>query len=293
MPPKPKQDTLDKRQLALQYGFALSVLRSSPELWALFKKSTKGNWTQDKFTAELRNTEWFKTTSEAQRNALVLRKTDPATWKARVNQTRALIRDAAVSIGAQVTEDQVTQISKNVLRFGWNDAQIRDTLAGAVKAGAEGTYGGQAAANVAQLRELARRNGVKLGDQALQKWAVRMAAGESIDGFEAYVRGMAASAFPQLREQLESGMDLEDVADPYRQQMAATLEINPAEVDLLDPTIRRALQAVDKDGKPVSKPLYQFERELKQDPRWRRTNNARDELMTAGQQVLRDFGFSA
>lgn len=289
--PQPRQDQLDRRQLALDYGFALNVLKSSPELWDLFKQAVKGNWTQPKFTAELRNTEWFKTTSEAQRNALVLRKTDPATWKARVNQTRALIRDAAVQLGAQVTEDQINRISKNVLRFGWNDSQIRDTLASSVEEGAKGTYGGDAAANAEQLRELARRNGVKLGDATLRQWLVRMGAGESIEGFEAYVRQTAASAFPQYADHLAAGMDLADVVEPYRQQMAATLEMNPEEIDLFDPTLRSTLQAIDKDGKPVSKPLYQFERELKKDTRWRKTNNARDELMDAGRQVLRDFGF--
>lgn len=289
----PKQDELSRSELALSYGFALSVLRSSPDLWKLFKKATKNNWTQPKFTAELRNTGWFKTTSEAQRNALVLRKTDPATWKARVNQTRALVRDAAVQMGSQLTDRQLERITKNVLRFGWNDAQIRDTLAGAIKAGANGGFGGQAEADAEQLRQVARNNGVKLGDKTLRQWLVRMGAGESIEGFEAYVRHMASSAFPEYAAHLKAGMDLDDVVDPYRQQMAQTLELNPEDLDLYDPTLRRALQTVDKDGKAASKPLWQFEAELKKDKRWLSTNNARDDIDSVAQRVLSDFGFSA
>lgn len=287
----PAQDTLDRKQLALEYGFALSVLRSSPDLWKLFRQAVKQNWTQPKFTAELRNTDWFKTTSEAQRNALVLRKTDPATWKARVNQTRALIRDAAVQMGAQVTDEQVDRISRNVLRFGWNDAQIRDTLAGSIKTGAEGTYGGDAAANVEQLRQLARRNGVKLGDQQLQKWAVRLGAGESIEGFEQYVRQTASTAFPQYAEQLAAGMDVADIAEPYRQQMAQTLELNPEDIDLFDPMIRKTLQGVDQDGKTSTVPLWKFEQQLKRDERWQYTDNARETIDAKARRVLADFGF--
>lgn len=289
----PKQDTLSKRQLALDYGFSLEVLKQHPQLWHLFQQTVANDWTQEKFNAELYNTTWYKNHSATQRAAEVGKATDPAEYRAKLNQARANVRDAAVAMGAQLTPEQLAKISTNVLTFGWNAAQIRDTLAGAVKAGAEGTYGGDAAANADQLRALARANGVKLGDQTLQSWIGRLAAGESIDGFEEYVRKMASSAFPQFAEQLKAGQNLEDVADPYRQQMASTLEINPAEIDLFDPTIRKAMQATDPDGKPMTKPLWKFEQDLKQDPRWRKTNGARDELMSAGQKVLADFGLTS
>lgn len=293
MPDAPKVDKLDRRQVALDHGYSLAVLKSSPDLWHLFQKTVANDWDQATFNAHLYATDWYKNHSSTTRAAIAGKADDPATYRAKLNQTRAAVRDAAVSLGAQLTDDQLTKISTNALNFGWNPAQIRDTLAGAVKMGAEGTYGGQAAADADQLRALARANGVKLGDKTLQSWITRLAAGESIDGFESYVREMAASAFPQFAERLQAGQNLEDIADPYRQQMAQTLELNPAEIDLFDPTIRKAMQATDPDGKPMTQPLWKFEQDLKKDTRWRRTNGARDELMGAGQQVLRDFGLSA
>ena len=289
----PKADGLDRKELAAQYGWALSVLKSSPDLWATFNKAVKQTWTPDRFVAELRNTKWFQTHSEAARNAQVLRTSDPGTWGAKVKETRALVRDAAVQLGSQLTDATLAKITSNVLTYGWNDAQIRDTLAASVKSGAQGTYGGQAAADVAQLRGLAASNGVKIGEQTLNGWVQRIAAGESIDGFEAYVGQMASSAFPQFADHIATGKTVKDVADPYINQMADTLELNPADIDLFDPTIRKALQGVDTDGKPTVQPLWSFERGLKADARWRKTNNARDELMGAGQQVLRDFGLSS
>jgi hypothetical protein len=291
VPDEPKVDGISKRELAAQYGWALSVLKGNPELWKIFNKAVRQTWTPQRFVAEVRNTDWFRKTSEARRNYQVLRDTDPATFKARVNQTRALIRDAVVAMGAQMSDKEIDRLAHNVLKFGWNDAQIRDTIAGSVREGVKGTYGGEAAANSEQLRQVALLNGVQLSDKTLRNWLVRIAAGESIEGFEQYVRQMASEAYPQYADRLQAGEDLDDIVSPYKETMARVLEINPEELDLFDPTIRKAFQAVDeKTGQPTTKPLWQFERELKQDVRWQRTNNARDELMSAGQKVLRDFG---
>ena len=80
------------------------------------------------------------------------------------------------------------------------------------------------------------------------------------------------------------------IAAPYRQSMGAVLEVNPESVDLFDPTIRGALSSKTKDGTPAIKSIWQFERELKDDPRWMRTDNAQDQAMGVGRQVLSDFG---
>ena len=62
-------------------------------------------------------------------------------------------------------------------------------------------------------------------------------------------------------------------------------------VDLFNPTIRKALgSSGDKDGKPGSTPLWQFEQELRQDPRYMKTQKAQDSTMAVGHQVLRDMG---
>jgi len=95
----------------------------------------------------------------------VLKKSDPATFEARQNQMRAQVRDIAVQMGAQVSDKTLRMITNNVLKFGWNEAQVRDTLAGAIKVGAQDTYGGQAAINADTLRQLAYNNGVKIGDK--------------------------------------------------------------------------------------------------------------------------------
>ena len=72
--------------------------------------------------------------------------------------------------------------------------------------------------------------------------------------------------------------------------MANILELDPNTINLSDPTISKALTSITEDGKPAVTPLWQFERELKKDSRWRYTKNAQEELIGTGMQVLKDFG---
>jgi hypothetical protein len=63
---------------------------------------------------------------------------------------------------------------------------------------------------------------------------------------------------------------------------------------LFDPKIRRALSARGKDGgKPEMKTLWEFEENLRKDPRWQATNNGREAITSGFKQVLSDFGFQA
>jgi len=50
------------------------------------------------------------------------------------------------------------------------------------------------------------------------------------------------------------------------------------------------MTGLNTEGKPATKPLWQFEQELRKDPRWNYTNNAQQSLMNTARQVLQDFG---
>jgi hypothetical protein len=240
--------------------------------------------------AELRKTKWFQSHSEAMRKAQLQRQTDPRTWEANLNRARATIRDMAVKMGAQLSDAMLTKVATNVLNFGWNDSQIQDTLAGSIKMGAQDSYGGQAAVNADTLKQFAYNNGVRIGDKQLRDWVVRLGAGEDISGFEGYIRQTAKSAFPGYEQQLDAGMNVRDIADPYIQQMAHTLELSPDSIDLFDPTIRKALQAQNVDGKITQVPLWQFEQQLRKDKRWLSTDQAEKSLMGTTHNILQKWG---
>jgi hypothetical protein len=71
------------------------------------------------------------------------------------------------------------------------------------------------------------------------------------------------------------------------------LELPGTQIDFAkDPSIKKALQYKDpKTGQPQVKPLWQFERELKDDSRWQYTKQAKNETYAILQQVGQDWGF--
>lgn len=142
------------------------------------------------------------------------------------------------------------------------------------------------------VKGLAAQNGIMLSDAAANDYAVKIAAGK-LDANTAYatIRESAANAFPSLGEKIKQGIDLKTLADPYIQSMSNILEVPDTGIDLFDPKIRSALSFTLPDGKIGTKSIYDFEKELRQDPRWQYTNNARQSAASVATTVLKDFGF--
>lgn len=142
-------------------------------------------------------------------------------------------------------------------------------------------------------------NGVKVSDTFIRNQATALANaainGESPEMVRAtWERQMrekyVASSFPAWREEILSGQNVADIAAPYTTQLEAMLEMPEGTASLDDPLVRKALQGVDANGKPGYVPLYQFEHEVRQDPRWENTlagmNETADMLNAAFERVM-------
>jgi hypothetical protein len=142
------------------------------------------------------------------------------------------------------------------------------------------------------LKNFAADNGLRLSDTAATSYANSIVAG-TIDENTAFntLRESAAEAFPSYGDKIKSGIDLRTLADPYIQSMSDILEIPDTGIDMFDPKVRNALAFTLPDGKVGTKSIYDFEKELRQDPRWQYTNNAREQASSIATTVLKDFGF--
>lgn len=286
---KPKTD----KEWAEYYDWALSLLRSDPELWNLFKRAQKGNYNQARFVAELRKTKWWKTHSESARKTIALKHTDPETWRNQVRTIYQNITQLAGQMGLRVSWKTMWDMAEDALMFGWDNAKLRSQLAKFLKKGVGGFYG-EAGEAEDQLRQYAFQMGVRLDEGALSGWLKGIVAGtRTVEDYKGWLQQQALSAFPTLSEQIKGGLSVREIASPYMEAMGRILEINSDALDLYDPVLRGALTAVNKEtGKAELKPLWQFENELRKDPRWLKTNNAREGINTVARDVLQDFGFA-
>lgn len=288
--PKPKSQS----EWAEYYGWALTLLKSDPSLWKLFQNAVKQNYTPQKFVAELKKTSWYQKYGETARKALALKYTDPESWKQRVSTVFHEIMSLAGTMGIRNVNWKVYwDMAEDAFTFGWSNAKLKAELSKHLS-GKTGVYGGEAGEAKDQLEQYAFTMGIKLDSGTVHGWLKGILNGSrTLQDYKAYIQKMAISAFPGLADQIKGGMSVKDIADPYRTTMARLLEVNPESLTLDDPTIRGALNTAGQDGKPGSMmPIWDFENRLRKDPRWLKTNNARDAMNSTGRELGKMFGVS-
>lgn len=282
---------LTPEELAANYGWAYGFLNSNGELKKLFKEAVSGQWTADKFQAELRDTKWWKTNSDTRREAQVTKKTDPATWNAQMDAAKIQVKQLAAQIGAAVPESRISKIASSMIETGMDEDQLRYALGGYVDFTKNGTLRGEAAMHEYTIKEYAYNNGIKLSDQAVKNQAQRVVRKiATTQDFESEIRDQAKSMFPAYADQLDAGLTMRDVAGPYIQMMSQELQLPGDGIDVMDPLVKRALNGLDAKGKPGGSSLTDFQQQLRNDSRWKQTGAAINNTMSAGYQVLRDMG---
>lgn len=284
---------LTPEELAASYGWAYGFLNSNAELKKLFGEAVDETWSQSKFQAELRDTEWWKKTSETRRQAQVTQKTDPATWNAQLDAAVIQVRQLAAEIGAAIPESKLTKIAKNMIETGMDEDQLRYAIGEYVNFTKDGTLRGEAAMHEYTIKEYAYNMGIKLSDQAVKDQAQRVVRKvATTQDFESQVRESAKSMFPGYSDAIDAGSTVRDIAGPYIQMMSSELQVPDVSIDVMDPIIKKALNGLDAKGKPAGVNLYDFQQQLRNDPRWKKTQGAQDTAMSASLKVLRDMGLA-
>ena len=105
------------------------------------------------------------------------------------------------------------------------------------------------------------------------------------------MRNVAANIYKPFAQQIKDGYSVSDLASPYTSAVANLLEVSPTSVDLGATTGYGSLvtKALQGDGtNPMN--LDAFTTQVKQQPQWLNTKNARDSLMGTASTMLRNFG---
>lgn len=284
---------LDATALAEQYGMSYAFFKSQPELMGLLKSAVSEQWTPDVFTAHLKNTKWWKTNSDSARQAQVLAKTDPATYKANLAAAAAQAQDLAVKAGAILTGKQLSQLATNMVTYQWDAAQIQNFLGQYVAFRSDHTLGGQAGSAAAQIRKYAYDQGVRVSDQTVKNSAAYLVRGLStMEQIQDGLRQQALSTYPGWSEQIQAGATMRDIAQPYIQMTAQELGLPESDVDVWHPKVYAALQQADAKGQPSPMSMSDFQRSLRTDPAWAKTQGAQDQVMQVGHQVLASMGLA-
>lgn len=286
---------LDRDELAEQYGLSAALINSSKELKGLFNQAVSGGWSAAKFGAKLKNSKWWRTQSSTLRKYITQKYEDPASFKQKATNAYAKFNSMAAQVGLspQMKNGKASSLLKKIsyysLALGWSDARIKDYLGNFVTTHG-GMMWGEAGENFDKMHELAYTNGLKFSTDRYKKWTREIAAGRStLQNTESYIRQQAAAKYSAFSEQIKAGQNVIDLAAPYIKSAATLLELPETEVDLNEKLVANAMQGSHAGA---NFPLWQFENYVRNDPRWRKTNNARESMMTVARQVAKDFGMA-
>jgi len=277
---------------AAEYGTQAALVNSSPELKNLFNLAVTEKWSPAKFQAKFQATTWFKSNGPTWRMAETARLSDPAAWTASLTETRAKIQQAARDMGFELNPADVEKLAKDTLYLSWGKGVDETLLKQHVAATGRITgTGGEAAGTMDKFREAAANMGVQYGDDWYANAAQSTLSGKSnVDYYNQKIKDDAKSKYAAFADQIDAGQTVASIASPYVQSMARILELPSTEIDLNDPTIAQALQGFDAQNKPVAKPVWAFERELKQDERYFKTNAAVQDMTGLATEIARQFG---
>jgi hypothetical protein len=300
------------------------IFKTVPGLDKILVQAVDEEWDNEKFLAAARGTSWWQKNAPALRTRIIDRekynelraagedvtKTEYGLYLAKKkNEVKNQARELA---GVTLTEEQAQSVAEKIYNGFLDDdplavnaliipfiGKVTSIVGTGTGAKSITAYSGQALQAFQTLQSIAKANGFSLrdilpnistvttGGDLEQAVLQGLAAGTiDINRVAQDARVLAGQGQPQyVRNLLNQGYDLENVYAPYKNQMAAVLEINPDMIDLNDPTLRSAI--TDKGDMN----LFDFKRQLRQDNRWQYTQSARDEVSSAAMKVLQDFGF--
>jgi hypothetical protein len=286
-----KEAKLDETTFAAQLGYAASFFYQDAELKALLKQAVKESWTTDKFKGKFMATKWYRSHSENERRFSELEKRDPATVSAEIAAQKAKLSDQFTQAGIKIDDARLNQIARLTLMYGSSPEQVQDMIAAEFKY-TPGDTAGAVADTEMQVRSLARDYGVDFNDQQMSEWIGGVISGEyTIQSLQDFARDSARSKYMGYQKQIDAGMTVRDIASPYLSSYARVLETDPQNVDLNNPLLQKALQgSMDKQGQVVPQTVYEFEKTLRRDPRWLKTQNARDSMTNLALRIGQDFG---
>ena len=272
---------------AQAFGITKALTDKYPELFTVWQLFLAGNITDAKLAYY--QTKYYQNLSSTSKDRSSLKATQKGVYDQQLESYRLIQKKRLIAKGINLDDATFNLITEESFDKGMDDNQLDLKALGSFT----GKLGGTPLGAVQNLKEYANAFGMSYQDKDFDSWSRNIFSGTTtVEDLQAKIRQDAASAFPTYAEQINKGISVDALASAYKSSMANILEIDPDSIGYNDPTLRRALQTIGTDGKPITKPLWEFEKELRMDPRWGQTKNARDTMDSLSLRVLRDWGIA-
>lgn len=291
--PKSGSSSSGPRSINERYPY-LSFLLDDPQVGPLLREADSTNMDPALFQSRLMQTDWWKRTSDQQRNYFSLKSGDPATFQRRINELKGKVAEIGGSLGydqSVLDEGYLDYFANQALQFGLSDRQIQVMLAEEITP----LIGATEKSNVLRdIRRVQSEYSYAIDGPTQQYWLREIGTGRlTIEQFENTVKAQMKAMFPNLANQFDSGMTFKQIIEPYRQVLSKEFDgANVEDFDFMgDPKWRHVVDYVDeKTGVHRTMSMQELTKYARSQAEWRNTKNAKDQVAEIGEQLLRSFG---
>jgi hypothetical protein len=234
--------------LTAEYGWA-AIFINDAELGDIFREAINSNWSDNKLKAAIEQTDWWQSRTASQRQFDRDEQTDPATTNQRIDRQARGVKQVVAEFGGFLSDEQVSNLARESLRSGWTNDEILNAVAAELQVGSDG---GQVRFGVTGrgVRSLAADYAVPLSDVAADEWATKLAMGQITQtDYENWLRGQSKSLYPTLSADIDRGVSVSALTDPFRQVAARTLGLAPDAIDFSSDRWNAALNFDDGKGR--------------------------------------------
>lgn len=288
-----------------------AVVDVTPEIRDIVTARANGQITDDEMRRRLRASRFIATNGPTIRQRIaekaIYDKLTPeekalgtSLFATEINRVKEDVKAKALERGAAISDTDASLIAEKLYMTGQDaiDTVVTKSIIPYIKVGigpgGGATVGGAAGANYQALLKTGFDNGLSqkelpavLGYNTMDEALQSLATGESIATLQSRIRNYAMTGQSDfVKNQLAQGVNLRTIAAPYITAMATTLELNPQDIKLNDPSLMLALRDNGMN-------IYDYKRALKKDNRWQYTENAAEDVANKTLRILQDFGLEA
>ena len=162
----------------------------------------------------------------------------------------------------------------------------------AVDLNGDGKVDSSDANNVVALKSFLKNNGMEADDNYIASYdkAIRSGAVTLAGAQDEIRQKLISPSYEGYADQINKGMDIADIASPYKTKISSMLGIDSSMIDLNDPLMKKMLNNKNAEGKPTYTSMLDAEDIIRQDPRWRSSSKAQTEVAGGMFDLLSRFG---
>jgi hypothetical protein len=263
--------------------------------WLVDQLAAKKITDVDIVATYMNQTGWFKKYGAEASLRLVAERQRPGFFASEVAARKADVKAQANALGFNLSDKALGQLARDTYVFGWSMAEALDEAQKSYMATGDVTYdGGTIGESQDALEEAAFMLGVQLTSADIKAMRQDVIDGKGYQSQLDDLRERSANTYTPFAEQIRAGQSLRQVAGEYFQKASDLLELgSPDDIDMNDPLFAggKAFMTADPNtGKMMQKGLWDFEKEVRKDQRWLKTQNAHDSTYETANNLLSLMG---